>query len=313
VNPWWATALALVVDRVTGDPLFPPHPVILMGRYITWYDNRWNRPDRPGNRWRGIGLTLSSLVLFGGVPLIGLTLLGHWSPLIAWALSVWLIATTVAWKGLADAGLRIWRALDRDGLDAARAAVGEVVGRDTETLDTSEVVRAGVETLAENVVDAIVAPALFAVLGGAPLALTYRVVNTLDAMVGHLDARYRSFGWASARLDDLLNWVPARLTVPLMVAAARWAGLDARNGWHVARRDGRAHPSPNSGWPEAAMAGVLHVRLGGWNSYRGVPSWRPYLGDPDRPLEPRDLLSAVRVVNLTTVGLLILLAAGGLR
>jgi len=311
VNRFWLAGAALLTDRVVGDPLVPPHPVILMGRYIGWFDRRFNHPGRPGNRRAGMALLVSTCLLFGGGAWLLIGGLDRLSPYAGLILNWWLIATTVAWKGLAGAGLDVWHALTEQGLEAGRGAVGRVVGRDTDRLDEAGIVRAGVETLAENLVDAVVAPIFFAVLGGAPAAITYRAVNTLDAMVGHRSDRYRRFGWASARCDDLLNWVPARLTVILIAAAAALAGGDPGQAWRIARRDGSHHPSPNSGWAEAAMAGALHVQLGGVNWYRGVPDPRPPLGDPDHALRPRHLLDAVRVVHITAWLLVGLLVVGG--
>jgi adenosylcobinamide-phosphate synthase len=312
VNRFWVAGAALLVDRVVGDPMIPPHPVILMGRYIHWFDRRFNHPQRPGNRWAGIALLASTGLLFGGSAWALIWAVDRLSPLAAVLLNLWLIATTVAWKGLADAGIDVWRALTGQGLEAGRRAVARVVGRDTDRLDEAGVVRAGVETLAENIVDAVVAPLFFAVLGGAPAALSYRAVNTLDAMVGHRSDRYRRFGWASARCDDLLNWIPARLTVILVAAAAALTGADGGHAWRIARRDGSHHPSPNSGWAEAAMAGALHVQLGGVNWYQGVADARPPLGDPDRTLHPQHLRDAVRIVHATAWLVVGLLAVGGL-
>lgn len=311
MSRWWIVAAALLVDLAVGDPLVPPHPVILMGRYIGWFERRSNRPAVRGNRLRGVLLVITTVGLFAGAAWLALALLGHVSAVLAAALSIWLIATTIAWRGLADAGRTVFRALRDGGLAAGRVAVAHYVGRDTAQLSEAEVVRAAVETLAENVVDAIVAPVLFALVGGAPLALAYRAVNTLDAMVGHKSARYATFGWASARLDDVLNWVPARLTALLMWAALALDGLDARRGWRVMWRDAGRHPSPNSGIPEALMAGALGVRLGGWNWYQGTPEFRAYLGDPGRPLQPSAIPRTIRVVHLVAAALLLLLLAGG--
>ncbi len=309
-----ATALALVVDRLVGDPLFPPHPVVVMGRYITWWDRQFNHPDRPGpNRWSGIALVATGAVLFGGIPLVGLFWLARTAPVLAWAAAVWLISTTIAWKSLVDAGRLVEDALAHRGLAAARDAVGRIVGRDTGQLDEAGVVRATVETLAENLVDAVVAPVLYACLAGAPGALVYRWVNTLDAMVGHMTPRHRTFGWASARSDDVLNFIPARLAAALMLLVLPLARLDRSAGARTLVRDGRRHPSPNSGLPEAVMAGALHVQLGGTNTYGGVPSPRPLLGDPGDPLTRRHIARTLAVVNWCTASLLGLVAAVGLR
>lgn len=292
-------AAALALDRVVGDPLMPPHPVILMGRYIAWFDRQFNRPGSGTNGFSGVALTGTSLLLFGAGPALGLSLLGRVEPVASLVIGIWLIAMTIAWKSLGKAGRDVWTALTHQGLTAGREAVSHIVGRETDALAAEEVVRAAVETLAENLVDAIVAPVFFACLGGAPAALAYRAVNTLDAMVGHKTPRYQTFGWASARLDDLLNWVPARLTALLMFVAMAGLRLNARRAWATMRRDAARHPSPNGGVPEAMMAGALGVRLGGFNTYAGVREFRAHLGDPTHPLSPQDLMRAVSVVDKT--------------
>jgi adenosylcobinamide-phosphate synthase len=179
-----------------------------------------------------------------------------------------------------------------------------IVGRDTAELSESEVARATVETVAESAADGVIAPLFYLAIGGAPLALAYKAVNTLDSMIGHQDERYADFGWASARLDDLTNWIPARLTAVLLIISA---GLttgqleQVRNGWEVFRRDGGKHPSPNSGRPEAAMAGILRVKLGGTNFYDGIAQERPVLGQEGREAGPGDIVSAVRIMVAASV------------
>ena len=193
----------------------------------------------------------------------------------------------------------------------ARRALSMIVGRDTQSLDESEVVRATVETVAEGSVDGVVAPLVFALVGGAPAAMAYKAINTLDSMVGHRDDRYRRFGWASARLDDVANLVPARLARLLYPLASLACGCDATRSWRVAWRDGRKSPSPNAGIPEAAMAGALGVRLGGTNFYDGVATVRPYLGEPLAALAASHIPAAIRLMYV--VSLLALLLGLGLR
>jgi adenosylcobinamide-phosphate synthase len=206
----------------------------------------------------------------------------------------------------------VGRALETGSLDDARLAVARIVGRDTAQLSEAEVVRATVETVAESTSDGIVAPLFFLVLGGAPLALAYKAISTLDSMVGHLDEQYRYFGWASARLDDVANWIPARLTALVIVVSASVVfrnGERRKRAWHVLWRDGKKHPSPNGGRPEAAMAGALGVQLGGTNFYEGVPSARPVLGESVRSLSPPCIDEALRVMWVV-FALTALLAAG---
>jgi hypothetical protein len=183
----------------------------------------------------------------------------------------------------------------------ARRKAGEIVGRDTTELDEQEIARAAVETVAENTVDACVAPLFFTLLGGAPGAMAYRAINTLDSMLGHKNATYLHFGWASARLDDLANWLPARLAALIMPLAAACVGRSATQSWRAILRDARKHPSPNSGIPEAAVAGALGIQLGGINFYKGIPEKRALLGEKLRPLERHHIAKAISIMIVTSV------------
>ncbi len=191
-----------------------------------------------------------------------------------------------------------------------------IVGRETSHLDEPEIVRGTVETVAENIVDAVISPLLYALIGGAPLAMAYRAVNTLDSMVGYKNEKYIHLGWASARLDDIANWIPARLTALLLTVSAFILRMNGRRAWRTMRRDARKHPSPNSGFPESTVAGALGIRLGGVNVYHGVESFRAYMGDALRPMESRDILLANRLLLTVSVlfvllALLAVWAAGG--
>jgi adenosylcobinamide-phosphate synthase len=218
-------------------------------------------------------------------------------PWLGYAVNVWFISTTIAVKGLKDAAMSVYGRLRGGDLEGARRCVGQIVGRDSDRLDEPEVVRAAVETVAENTGDAVVAPLFYALLGGAPLAMLYRAANTLDSMVGYKNAKYVHFGWASARLDDALNFVPARLAGLLIIVwCAFIPGLSARRSYRAVRVFARLHPSPNSGVPEAAVAGAIGVRLGGENRYGGVVSRRAYLGWPLTPLNREHIALAVRIL-----------------
>ncbi|MNI51510.1 cobalamin biosynthesis protein [compost metagenome] len=205
--------------------------------------------------------------------------------------------------------MAVYKELRKGDIPAARSALGMIVGRDTAALDSPEIVRGTVETVAENIVDAVISPLFYALLGGAPLAMAYRAVNTLDSMVGYKNDKYRDLGWASARLDDVANYIPARLTALLLTLCARLLRLDWRRCWHMVRRDARKHPSPNSGYPESAVAGALGIRLGGFNVYHGVTSFRAYMGDPLRSLEPEDIIVASRLMLLSSSIFVLLCAA----
>jgi len=295
VTPWYLPLAALAVDAAVGDPRWLTHPVVLMGRVIRWGEQRL-RGMRLPLKLAGVALALL-LPLASWAFTWGLTrLAAALHPCLGVALEVWLFSTCLAARSLADHALAVYRPLIAGDLTEARRRVGYIVGRDTAELDDREVARAAVETVAESTCDGVIAPLCWGLIGGAPLAMAYKAVNTLDSMVGHRDERYWEFGWASARLDDLANLVPARLSALLLALA----GLSRRAG-RTARRDARKHPSPNSGWPEAAMAGLLGVQLGGLNYYDGEPEWRAHMGEPLRPVEPADIQRSVRWMGLATL------------
>ena len=299
---------ACLLDVMVGDPRWFPHPVRLIGRVIGQCDRRIRRVARtPGaERVAGVALALglpSLMYLVGWLVIEAAGLIHEAGRAAAGVLLAW---TTLAARDLLDHALVVWRSLEAGKLEAARQAVGRIVGRDTACLSEPEVVRATVETIAESTSDGVIAPLMYLTLGGPPLALAFKAVSTLDSMIGHLDERYRQIGWASARLDDLVNWVPARLTGLLFVAAAGLSGGRAGQAWRILFRDGHKHPSPNSGRPEAAMAGALGVQLGGANVYAGVPSDRPWLGDSLAPMVPRRIAEALRLMGVAS-GLAVLL------
>jgi adenosylcobinamide-phosphate synthase len=291
-------AFAFLIDMLVGDPPRPTHPVVIMGRAISLLE-RLLRPICGGSRSERVAGVILASVVTAGAYLASSALLRtahRLSPVVWLLLNVWLLSTTLAGRGLSDAARAVYVPLISDDQYLARQRLSMIVGRDAQDLPVEEIVRATVETVAENTSDGVVAPLLFAFAGGAPLALAYKAVNTLDSMVGYRDARYVDFGWASARLDDLVNLVPARITGVLLVAAAAVLGEDWQRGWRVLLRDGRKHPSPNSGLGEAAMAGALRVRLGGLNTYKGQPSFRDYLGDELDRLEPMHIERAVKMM-----------------
>jgi adenosylcobinamide-phosphate synthase len=288
-------AAGLLVDRLVGEPPTVVHPVARFGQAMTWLDRRWWRDDRGrGVAYAGVGMGTA-----GGV---GFLLDGALPPVTATALAT---AASVAGRALGDAASTVGEAVTKDDLPAARQALSALVARDRAGLGEKEIVRAVVESVAENSADAIVAPALWASLGGATGVLVHRAANTLDAMVGYRNERYGRFGWAAARADDVLAWPAARITA-LLVAAVR--PLRALDIWRAVRRDASHHPSPNAGVSEAAFAAALGLRLGGPNRYGDRVEVRPYLGD-GRPAEVDDIARVVRLSRDVTVALGLLLTA----
>ncbi|MDA8333693.1 MAG: adenosylcobinamide-phosphate synthase CbiB [Peptococcaceae bacterium] len=302
---------AFLLDLLVGDPPFLPHPVVGIGRLVSFWESRLVRPGRSPAVQKAAGVLLAVLVTGTSAGLVFLVLLGarRLGRPFYLALQIYFIYAAVAARGLAAAGLRVRRALSAGDLAGARRLTAQVVGRDTRLLTEAGVSRAAVETVAENTVDAVVAPLFYAFIGGAVLAVAYRAVNTLDAMVGYKNERYRYLGWASARLDDLANWLPARLTGCLLVLAAFLTGRRPVRTLTTMLRFGSRHPSPNSGVAEAAFAGALGVRLGGPISYGGVPVDHPFLGDGPREPAAKDIPAAVALMVLTA---LLTLAAGWL-
>ncbi|MGQ9558210.1 MAG: adenosylcobinamide-phosphate synthase CbiB [Desulfurispora sp.] len=292
--------LAALLDFAVGDPPRLPHPVVLIGKLISALEKLLYRPGRPPLVQQLVGGLLVILVVGAAYTLTWLILLlaYRWFFWLGLALEVWLISTTLAARCLAQAARQVLEPLRRGDLPAARHLLGYIVGRQTAGLPPDEIVRATVETVAENTSDGFVAPLFYALLGGAPLAMAYKAVNTLDSMLGYKNERYLYFGRTAARLDDLANFLPARLTGLLLVLAAWWSGRRAALAWRTMRRDARRHPSPNSGYPEAAVAGALGVRLGGNNHYHGRVSFRPYLGEALCPLQPDQIRAAVDLMYL---------------
>ncbi|MEK4980745.1 adenosylcobinamide-phosphate synthase CbiB [Bacillus sp. FSL K6-6540] len=300
----WVIWAAVALDLLIGDPRWLPHPVIGMGKAIRRVEGWIRQRTTSAQGLKRAGILLPVIVAGGSFVLawLLLELCAAIHPWLAWGAEIVLIATTIAIKGLREAGLEVYGHLRSGNIAEARQALSMVVGRDTAHLDEPEIVRGTVETVAENIVDAVIAPLFFALIGGAPLAMAYRAVNTLDSMVGYKNEKYLHVGWASARLDDLANWIPARLTAGLLTVAAAMFSLQWKQAIKMVKRDARKHPSPNSGFPESAVAGALGIRLGGENSYQGVISFRAFMGDPDRPLEAED----IRVTNRLLVGVSVL-------
>lgn len=286
---------ALVLDWLFGDPRWLPHPVVGIGRLIAALEKLLRRLPFP-ERWSGVLLLIATVGLTYGASralLAGAFRLHPAAGLLVSALLGW---SCLAARSLHGESQRVAEALARDDLPAARRFLSYIVGRDTAELAEPEIWRGTVETVAENTSDGVIAPLLFLMLGGPALALAYKAVNTLDSMVGYKNDRYRLFGWASARFDDLANLVPARVTGLLMVLVAPVVGLSGPGALRIMLRDGRNHSSPNSGIPEAAAAGALGVRLGGTNSYFGKPVEKPTIGDPDRPLSQAAYRGVVRLM-----------------
>lgn len=309
--------LALLAEAAVGYPdrLFRAvgHPVTWIGRLIAALDRALNDPAQsPARRKAGGVVALAVIVAASGVPAWAVaTLLGSGAGLVATAL---LASSLLAQRSLGQHVGAVAGALETGGLDAGRKAVSRIVGRDPETLDEAAVCRAAIESLSENFSDGVVAPAFWLAVAGLPGAAVYKAVNTADSMIGHRTPRHRAFGWAAARLDDLVNLPASRLTALLIVAACPLVrGASARNAWRAVLRDARHHRSPNAGWPEAAMAGALGLALAGPRSYGGVVVDDVFMGEGGRreatPADIRRALALYRMADALLIGLMGLGAA----
>ena len=289
---------AWLLDRWLGDPQWMPHPVVAFGKAIAFFERRLNRGE--GRFLKGM---LVSCLLVAGVYGLTAWLLRQaalFSPGLLLALQVLFIFYCLAGTTLVREVRMVFLAVDRS-LEEGRRQVSRIVGRDTSGLSAQEVRTAALETLAENLSDGVVAPLFWYLLLGVPGMLAYKMVNTLDSMIGYRNERYRRFGCFAARLDDVANFVPARLTAFLMVLASGRLSLLG-----FVARYGNQHASPNSGYPESALAGILNCRFGGPHHYFGEEVWKPYIGDNDRPLTTADMRTAIRI-NRRVEGWMVLL------
>ena len=294
-----AIVMGFLLDLWLADPAWMPHPVVIMGKCITGLEKflRARFPATPeGERAAGrvlaVVLPAGTLLLTAAVCLVANRL----HPLLGLAVQTIWCWQALAVKGLAVESRRVYGCLAAEDLPGARKAVARIVGRDTQNLTEEGVTKAAIETVAENFSDGVVAPLVYMLIGGAPLALCYKAINTMDSMVGHKNQRYLHFGRAAARLDDAANFLPSRLAALFWILAAALAGQDGKNAWRIWRRDRRNHASPNSAQTESACAGALGVQLAGPAYYFGEYYDKPTIGDARRAVEPQDILRANRML-----------------
>ena len=295
----YALLIGFGMDLILGDPHGFPHPVAAIGKLISGLEKRLRRLFPATVRGENIaGGVLWVLVagLSTVVPafvLWGCRLVSPWLRLVVESAMCWQILAT---KSLRVESMKVYTALETGDLQASRYAVSMIVGRDVSRLDRDGVTRAAVETVAENTSDGVVAPLVFLALGGAPLGFFYKAVNTMDSMLGYVEPPYKNIGLVPARLDDVMNFLPARLSALLMLAAGALLGMDAKQGWKIFRRDRFNHASPNSAQTESVCAGLLGLRLAGDAWYHGVLHKKPYIGDALRDIEHRDIPRACRLL-----------------
>ena len=307
------TALALllgfILDCLLGDPRSIPHPIIAIGKLIALLDKGLRKcfpKNRPGEMTAGgilwiITVSVSFLIPYGILRLCAMV--NPWLRLAVESIMCWQI---LAARSLQTESMKVYTALKTGTIADARYAVSMIVGRDTAELDAAAVTRAAVETVAENASDGVIAPMLFLALGGAPLGFLYKAVNTMDSMLGYVEMPYKNIGCIPAKMDDICNYIPARLSGLLMLLAGGILGLNLKNGWKIFRRDRYNHASPNSAQTESVCAGLLGLRLAGDAYYHGVLHKKKYIGDALREITPEDIPLACKLMYATAVLMLLL-------
>ena len=305
-----ALIAGFILDLLLGDPEWLYHPVRLIGGLISRLEKRL-RAKGGKLRRSAVVLTVTTVLVTMAVTagiLFLLHLLGKIPLFIGMALLDWMgIAVTC----MAKEARGVRKALEKS-LPDARKQVARIVGRDTQNLSGEEIIKATVETVAENTTDGVISPLFWALLGGPVLLWGFKAANTLDSMVGYMDEKYRDIGWSSAKLDDVMNYIPARLTALLMILASFLTGMDGRNAFRIVHRDHANHKSPNCAWSEAAAAGAMHIQLGGTHEYFGKPVEKPTIGDADRPAEREDISRANRLLYVTSGLMMLIIAAVGI-
>ena len=299
----WAVLGGFVLDALFGDPAWLPHPVVYMGKAISKLEKflRPRLPKTPQGELLG-GAIVAFCLPVGTFLLTGLVCWGaaRLHPLLGLAVQMFWCGQALAARGLVQESTNVYKELKKPDLPGARKAVSRIVGRDTAELTAEGVTKAAVETVAENASDGVIAPLLYMLIGGAPLALTDKAINTMDSMLGYKNEKYLYFGRVPAKLDDVANYIPSRLAGLLWVAAAALTGNSARGAWKIWRRDRRRHASPNSAQTESACAGALGVQLAGPAYYFGEYYAKPTIGDALRPIEPEDILRANRMMYVAS-------------
>lgn len=299
-----AIVAGFILDLIFGDPHWLPHPICLIGNLIGFLDKKLRRMLAPGETALLLGgalMVIIVLVIAFAVPYAVLTLAEHVNPWLRFALETVMCYQIFATKCLRDESMKVYTALKDNDLVDARLKLSWIVGRDTKELDAAEVTKGAVETVAENTADGIIAPMFYMFIGGAPLAFLYKGINTMDSMVGYKNDTYLYFGRCAAKLDDLANLIPARITGLVMIAAAYCVGLNGAGAWKIFWRDRYNHLSPNSAMTESVTAGALNIQLGGDHYYFGKLVHKDTIGDDIRPVCAEDIVQANRLLYMTAV------------
>jgi len=296
--------IAFGLDALFGDPAYIPHPVSMIGKLITKTE-KYLRQRIPDEVRAGAYLVAIVCSISFFVPLIILAVLHAFNPWVALAVDIFFCFQILAAKSLKTAALRVFDAVSCGKPNEARKALSHIVGRDTKNLDRDGVIKATIETVSENTTDGVVAPLFYMAIGGAPLAFMYKAINTMDSMIGYKNDKYLLFGKCAAKVDDLANFLPARIAALLMIAASAFLSLDPKNAFKIYIRDHKKHASPNSAHTEAACAGALGIQLGGDATYDGVVVHRHTIGNSLRPVQTSDIKRAIQLMYLTSILMLI--------
>ncbi|RDY25796.1 cobalamin biosynthesis protein [Romboutsia weinsteinii] len=294
--------IGYIVDLIVGDPYSFPHPVRFIGNLIKFTEKKLRSIFKSEE-----GLKIAGFILW--IVTVGITYLvtylvvkiSSFNPTVLLIVNSFMIYTTLATKCLKDESVKIYNVLKTGDIEKSRVQLSYIVGRDTTDLNKQEIIRATVETVAENTVDGIIAPMFYAFIGGAPLAMAYKAINTLDSTVGYKNDKYKDLGFASAKIDDIANYIPARISVILMTIGSLVLGYDYKNCAKIAIRDRKNHKSPNCAYPEGAVAGALGIQLGGTNIYFGKAVYKPTIGDKHREIEQDDIVKTNKVMYATSI------------
>jgi len=303
---FWAGYIA---DLIFGDPYWMPHPIRLIGTLINKTEEVIRKFVKSDVALKIGGVALLFIVVTASFVVPFLLLKGAYvlSPYMAVALEAIMVYQILATKCLDVETAKVRTKLESDDLGGARAAIAMLVSRDTEQMDREDIVKASVETMTENIVDGIISPMFYIAIGGAPLGFAFKAVNTLDSMVGYKNEKYLNLGWASAKFDDVVNYIPARITAGLVIVASAFIGLDFKNAFKILVRDKKNHSSPNSPLSEAPAAGALRIQLGGKACYFGEVSQKPTMGDPLEEPSVKHIIKASQLMYATSfIGIVLL-------
>lgn len=303
--------LGYILDIIFGDPYNIPHPIVLIGKSIAKAEDRLRKLI---NNEKLAGLLLNLVIVIPAyvIPYLILRVSGHINIYLSKAIEVFMIFQILATTSLGKESKKVYYPLIKGDILEARKFLSYIVGRNTEELNEKEIIRATVETIAENISDGIIAPLIFIGLGGAPLGFAYKAINTLDSMVGYKNDRYLNLGYVSAKVDDIANLIPARITGLLISIGSIFLGMNYKESFKILIRDRKNHSSPNAGYPESATAGALGVQLGGTNTYFGKKMYKPTMGDKYRELEIEDINRTIKIMYMTSLlGLVLVLGLNG--